>query len=68
MIIYLDGVVERSSFDSTVSGGNNFVNGFGGSWTGNFTGNLTNFMYYNTNLSATQVLQNYNAQKFRFGK
>jgi hypothetical protein len=68
MIIYLDGVVERSSFDSTVSGGNNFVNGFGGSWAGNFTGNLTNFMYYNTNLSATQVLQNYNAQKFRFGK
>jgi hypothetical protein len=68
MIIYLDGVVERSSFDSTVSGGNNFVNGFGGSWAGNFTGNLTNFMYYNTNLSATQVLQNYNAQKHRFGK
>jgi len=68
MIIYLDGVVERSSFDSTVSGGNNFVNGFGGSWAGNFTGNLTNFMYYNTNLSAAQVSQNYNAQKHRFGK
>jgi hypothetical protein len=68
MIIYLDGVVEKASFDSTVSGPSNLVNGFGGSWTGTFTGNLTNFMYYNTNLSAAQVLQNYNAQKFRFGK
>ena len=68
MIIYLDGVVEKASFDSTSSGPNNYVNGLGGSWAGNFTGNLANFMYYNTNLSATQVLQNYNAQKHRFGK
>jgi hypothetical protein len=68
MIIYLDGVVEKASFDSTVSGPSNLVNGFGGSWIGTFTGNLSNFMYYNTNLSAAQVLQNYNAQKFRFGK
>lgn len=68
MIIYLDGVVEKSSFSSTIDNASNLVNGFGGSWAGNFTGNLTNFMYYNTNLSATQVLQNYNAQKFRFGK
>ncbi len=68
MIIYLDSVVEKASFDSTVSGPSNLVNGFGGSWIGTFTGNLSNFMYYNTNLSAAQVLQNYNAQKFRFGK
>jgi hypothetical protein len=68
MIIYLDGVVEKASFDSTVTGGLNLVNGFGGSWQGNFTGNLANFMYYNTNLSAAQVLQNYNAQKHKFGK
>ena len=67
MIIYLDGVVEKASFDSTVSGTSNLVNGFGGSWTGTFTGNLANFMYYNTNLSAAQVLQNYNATKGRFG-
>ena len=68
MIIYLDGVVEKASFDSTVSGASNLVNGFGGSWIGTFTGNLANFMYYNTNLTAAQVLQNYNAQKHRFGK
>jgi len=68
MIIYLDGVVEKASFDSTVSGPSNLVNGFGGSWIGTFTGNLANFMYYNTNLSAAQVLQNYNAQKHKFGK
>jgi hypothetical protein len=67
MIIYLDGVVEKASFDSTVSGPSNLVNGFGGSWTATFTGNLANFMYYNTNLSAAQVLQNYNATKGRFG-
>jgi hypothetical protein len=67
MIIYLDGVVEKSSFSSTADNASNLVNGFGGSWTGTFTGNLSNFMYYNTNLSAAQVLQNYNATKGRFG-
>ena len=69
MTIYLNGVLEKSSFDSTVSGPNNYVNGLGGSWkSGFFTGSISNFMYYNTNLSAAQVLQNYNATKFKFGK
>ena len=69
MTIYLNGVLEKSSFDSTVSGPNNYVNGLGGSWeSGFFTGSISNFMYYNTNLSDAQVLQNYNATKFRFGK
>lgn len=69
MTIYLNGVLEKSSFDSTVSGPNNYVNGLGGSWESVFfNGSISNFMYYNTNLSAAQVLQNYNATKFRFGK
>ena len=67
MIIYLDGIVEKSSFSSTVDNASNLVNGFGGSWTGTFSGNLSNFMYYNIALSAAQVLQNYNATKGRFG-
>lgn len=68
MTIYLDGVLEKSSFASNVDSGFNPVNGLGGSWERTFTGNISNFMYYNTNLSAAQVLQNYNAQKYRFGK
>ena len=69
MTIYLNGVLEKSSFDSTVSGPNNYVNGLGGSWESVFfNGSISNFMYYNTNLSAAQVLQNYNATKFKFGK
>ena len=68
MTIYLNGVLEKSSFDSTVSGPNNYVNGLGGSWeSGFFTGSISSFVYYNTNLSAAQVLQNYNATKGRFG-
>ena len=69
MTIYLNGVLEKSSFDSTVSGPNNYVNGLGGSWESVFfNGSISNFMYYNTNLSTAQVLQNYNATKFKFGK
>lgn len=67
MIIYLDGVLEKSSFASSV-GGPNLVNGLGGKWSGFFNGNIASFMYYNTNLNDNQVLQNYNATKFRFGK
>lgn len=69
MTIYLDGVLEKSSFSSTTTNANNYVNGLGGSWESRFlTGSLSTFMYYNTNLSAAQILQNYNAQKYRFGK
>jgi len=69
MTIYLNGVLEKSSFSSTATNANNYVNGLGGSWESRyFNGSISTFMYYNTNLSAAQVLQNYNAQKFRFGK
>ena len=69
MTIYLNGVLEKSSFSSTATNANNYVNGLGGSWESVFfAGSISNFMYYNTNLSAAQVLQNYNATKFRFGK
>jgi hypothetical protein len=69
MTIYLDGVLEKSSFSSTTTNPNSYVNSLGGSWEGGFfNGSLSTFMYYNTNLSAAQILQNYNAQKFRFGR
>jgi hypothetical protein len=32
-----------------------------------FYGDISNFMIYNRQLSATEVLQNYNAIKYRFG-
>jgi hypothetical protein len=31
------------------------------------SGKMGNFMFYNRGLSSTEVLQNYNAQKGRFG-
>jgi hypothetical protein len=34
---------------------------------GNLNGNLSNFLIYNRGLSASEVLQNYNAQKGRYG-
>jgi hypothetical protein len=46
--------------------------GFGGSWINfpashYFNGNISNTLYYNRALSASEVLQNYNATKGRFG-
>ena len=43
-----------------------------GGWSGGvgsqqFTGNISNVLFYNRALSATEVLQNYNATKSRFG-
>lgn len=45
--------------------------GLGGTWTngsnGYFTGNISNVQVYNRALLASEILQNYNAQKSRFG-
>jgi len=43
-----------------------------GAWSGGlgaqqFTGNISNVLFYNRALTATEVLQNYNATKSRFG-
>jgi hypothetical protein len=40
---------------------------FGGTLDGYFTGRMSNILIYNRSLSATEVLQNYNATKSRFG-
>jgi hypothetical protein len=32
-----------------------------------YTGKISNIKYYNRALSTTEILQNYNAQKSRFG-
>lgn len=37
-------------------------------WNGYFVGNISNLLFYNRALSATEVLQNYNATKSRFGR
>lgn len=68
--IYVNGILSNSnnvvlSIDSV---GNSFLIGrypFGGSR--NFTGNISNIQIYNRALSDSEVLQNYNALRGRFG-
>ena len=71
--IYLNGV-EDGTADMTVFSGNNITNtitylvGGGGTVGGGYVdGNIYNVLQYNRALSATEVLQNYDATKSRFG-
>jgi hypothetical protein len=75
MVMYINGVADLTT--TLVSDVSSYMNSIGTKWGpcdatpsyGTlFNGQMANFMYYNTNLSAAQVLQNYNAQKYRFGK
>lgn len=36
-------------------------------WNGNFKGNISNIAFYNRALTATEILQNFNALRYRFG-
>lgn len=53
-----------SATSTTIAMGANFLTGNGGDY---MKGSMANVMIYNRLLSATEVLQNYNAQKARFG-
>jgi hypothetical protein len=71
--IYLNGVQDGTA-DMTVFSGLNITNtitylvGSGGTaGAGYVDGNIYNILQYNRALSATEVLQNYNATKSRFG-
>jgi len=66
--IYFNGIINSSTVGSVVGIDNNDV------YIGNspvlnnpFIGNIANIQIYNRALSADEVLQNYNAQKSRFG-
>ncbi len=66
--IYIDGINEILG-SSSLSGTNYFSPDFiGRGYSGRyFQGNISNCRFYDRSLSASEVLQNYNAQKSRFG-
>jgi hypothetical protein len=67
MDMYVDGVIDTNVPNST-SGNNNPLNIVGASWSARFIGSIASLYIYKTiALSATQVKQNYNATKTRFG-
>jgi len=75
LIMYIDGVQDFSA--TLLTNVTGFVNSVGTLWgpcnaspfyTSLFNGQMANIMCYSVALSSAQVLQNYNAQKYRFGK
>ena len=69
IVIYIDGVA-----DFTVNGDNaidyttaDFNIGYAPARIGPYNGNISSTRVYNKSLTAAEVLQNYNAQKSRFG-
>jgi hypothetical protein len=71
MFLYLNGILENSSASvpATVTqpGGNLVIGAFGSSLSFYWNGNISNVQIYNRALSATEIAQNYNALKSRFG-
>jgi hypothetical protein len=69
--LYINSVLQSSTnlIPSTVTqpGGNLTIGRFGDITFFYWPGNVYNYKIYNRTLSATEVLQNYNAQKGRFG-
>jgi hypothetical protein len=67
MDMYVDGVLDANVANST-SGNNNPVDTIAGSWAGVYAGSIATLsIYKGTALTASQVSQNYNALKSRFG-
>ena len=65
--LYLNGVQEATSVDTTTFTGIGDLS-VGSYWSGNFfTGRISIAQIYNRVLSASEILQNFNAQKSRFG-
>jgi hypothetical protein len=69
--IYLNGILQNSttSIPATVTqaGGNLMIGTFGSNLGFYFPGNIATTQIYNRALTATEVQQNYDAQKSRFG-
>jgi hypothetical protein len=67
MDMYVDGVIDANVANST-SGNNNPLNRVGGSWSGRYTGNISIlYIHKNKSFTASEILQNYNATRGRFG-
>jgi hypothetical protein len=65
--LYLNGREDGTSANTTTFNGNQEIVIGAYSSGNNFTGRITNVLVYNRALSATEIMQNYNATKGRFG-
>ena len=65
--LYLNGVEDGSNGDTTTFTGNQEISIGSYSTGNNFTGRIGSAFVYNRALSATEIQQNYNATKGRFG-
>jgi hypothetical protein len=66
MDMYVNSILDHSN-GYTPSGNNNPIDIMGASWAAPFNGSIGSVMVYNTTLSASQILQNYNSTRHRFG-
>lgn len=67
-ILYLNGIQETTSLDTTTFTGNQEILIGAYSTAGNvYTGRIATSLVYNRVLTSTEILQNYNATKSRFG-
>ncbi len=67
-VLYLNGAQDGTSVDTTTFTGNQEIS-IGSYGTGNnFTGRIASVQVYNRVLSASEIVQNYNATKRRYGR
>jgi hypothetical protein len=67
-VLYLNGIQENASVDTTTFTGNQEILIGAYSTGGNvFTGRIATTLVYNRALTAAEILQNYNDTKTRFG-
>jgi hypothetical protein len=66
MDMYVDGLLDSNVANST-SGNNNPVDRIGGSWSAQFVGSISAVSRYTRALTATEVQQNFNASRGRYG-
>ena len=69
--MYINGVLNNTNTTAistyTISGLNHFGLSSGGSYSEPVNGNIASFKFYNRALSAQEILQNFNATRFRYG-
>jgi hypothetical protein len=66
MVMYVNGVADSNSFTSTTSNGGP-INCIGKNWANSFSGRVATTQIYNRALTQTEITQNFNATKTRFG-
>ena len=67
MAMYVDGRIDVDN-QRSVSGNNNPIDRFGGSWTALFNGRISQItLHLNRFLTSAEILQFYNATRWRFG-